>query len=194
MIVAPGKSSEQLFERIGAQDETALAELYDDLAPPLLGLILRILSSHDQAEEVLQSVFLRVWREARAGLSPAASVLAYMAQVARDAALRRLRASAPGHASSATANRSRLDSHWLPSPAQVTLMENRRELLSKLLRQLPVPQREVIDRVVFEGLTEQEIATFRTEPLGRAQDELRAGLGFLRQRLLTLVGTWTAGT
>ena len=176
---------------MGALDETALAELYDDLAPPLLGLILRILSSHDQAEEVLQSVFLRLWREARAGLLPATSALAYMAQMARDAALRRLRASAQGQTSS-TANRSRLDLHWLPSAAQATLMENRKELLSKLLRQLPAPQREVIDRVVFEGLTEQEIAAFRAEPLGRAQDELRAGLVFLRQRLLTLVGTWTA--
>ncbi len=191
--MATETSSEQIFERLAAQDETALAELYDDLAPPLLGLILRILDTREEAEEVLQSVFLKVWREAAGGLPFPASVTAYLTQMARDTAIRRCHASKPGAKPSAGADRLPLDLRWLPSSAQVTLTESRKELLYKLLRNLPEPQREVIDRVVFEGLTEQEIAIFRAAPLGRAQDELRAGLAFLRQRLLTLVGTWTAG-
>ncbi|MGH9453674.1 MAG: RNA polymerase sigma factor [Terriglobia bacterium] len=192
--MATETSAEQLYERIAAHDEAALAELYNSFAPHLLGLILRTFDSRDEAEEVLQSVFLKVWREARAGFPPYASVAAHLTQMTREAAVSHHRASAGRQESSRALDHLRFETRWLPSAAQVLLAENRRELLSKILRQLPAPQREVIERVVFEGLTEEEIATFRAAPLGRAQDELRAGLAFFRQRLLTLVGTWTAGT
>ncbi|MGH9433048.1 MAG: RNA polymerase sigma factor [Terriglobia bacterium] len=191
--MATETSAEQLFDRIAAHNETALSELYDEFAPRLLGLVLRTFDSRDEAEDVLQSVFLQVWHEARVGLPAQASASAHLTQMARDAAISRRRASVQRQAASAGARRIRLEARWLPSAALVALAENRMELLSKVLRQLPARQCEVIERVVFEGLTEEEIATFRAEPLGRAQDELRAGLVFLRQWILTLVGTWTAG-
>jgi RNA polymerase sigma-70 factor, ECF subfamily len=186
-------SAGRLFERIAARDETALAQLYDAFAPRLLGFLHRALESREEAEETLQTVFLRVWREARSRLPEQASVSAYLTQLAREAAVSHGRAAEERRTARAKRGRMRLEASWLPTAAQVALTDQRWELLSKVLRQLPAPQREVIERVVFNGSNEEEVAAFRAEPLGRAQDELRAGLAFLRQRLLTLVGTWTAG-
>jgi DNA-directed RNA polymerase specialized sigma24 family protein len=53
-------------------------------------------------------------------------------------------------------------------------------------------QRKVLDLSILEGYSEREMAQVLNEPLGRVRDETRASLGFARQRLQTLMGTWTA--
>jgi RNA polymerase sigma-70 factor (ECF subfamily) len=184
---------QNLMSRIAARDEDALAELYDDLAPRLLGLIRRILGSREEAEEVLQGVFLRVWNEESRQLPTPARTPCYLVQLARDMALQRLKPSIPGRGPAPDKNRGLPQVRWQPPPEIIPIVEERRAFLSKIFFQLPALQRDGIERVVFEGLSEKEVAVFHAEPLGRAQDELRAGLAFLRQRLLTLVGTWTAG-
>ena len=50
-----------LLERLRARDETALGELYDQLAPWVLGLARRILGDHGEAEDVTSDVFVQVW-------------------------------------------------------------------------------------------------------------------------------------
>ena len=81
---------------------------------------------------------------------------------------------------------------WLPSPQAIVRLEGRRELLKKVLNQLPKPQREALELAVFEGYTEEEIAAKLGEPLGKVKSGLRAGMRFLRHRLRAVTGTWAA--
>ena len=54
----------QLLKAIAAHDEAALAQLYDRYRVILFGLLMRILNNREEAEDVLQEVFLQVWRKA----------------------------------------------------------------------------------------------------------------------------------
>ena len=54
----------ELLKAIAARDEAALAQLYDRYRVILFGLLMRILNNREEAEDVLQEVFLQVWRKA----------------------------------------------------------------------------------------------------------------------------------
>jgi RNA polymerase sigma-70 factor (ECF subfamily) len=84
--------SEELLERIAAQDVAALGELYDRYAPRVYGLIKHMLSSDDVAEELLQDVFVRLWGESLSLSREGGSVVAWLVVTAREVAVERLRA------------------------------------------------------------------------------------------------------
>ncbi len=192
--MAQVSTAEELLARVRERDASALGELYDTYAPALLGLTVRILEDRHQAEEVLDEVFLRLWDEARLSGHEGSSVAARMMVMARSAAIDRLRAQrAPASAPSA---RPRFDplgipSAWLPTPEEVSALDDRRELLKKIIQQLPEAQRDALDRAAFGGYTEVELAEKLGEPLGRVRTELRAGMRFLRHRLRAVLGTWS---
>lgn len=85
-------SAEDLLARVARQDVTALSELYDRYAPRVFGLISRILQSRGAAEEILQSVFIRLWQEGPPLNEQGRSVAAWLVVTAREAAVDRLRA------------------------------------------------------------------------------------------------------
>ncbi len=85
-------SAEELLARVARQDVTALSELYDRYAPRVFGLISRILESRGAAEEILQSVFIRLWQEGPPLNDQGRSVAAWLVVTAREAAVDRLRA------------------------------------------------------------------------------------------------------
>lgn len=82
---------------------------------------------------------------------------------------------------------------WRVKAEEIRLLESRRDLLRRLMEHLPVEQRCLLDLVLFEGQTEEEIARATNEPMGRVRDQVRAAFAFVRQRVQTVMGTWTAG-
>ena len=81
---------------------------------------------------------------------------------------------------------------WVARPEYITKVESRRDLLKKVILQLPKAQRGILEMALFEGYTETEIARELNEPLGKVQSGLRAGMRFLRHRLRAVLGTWSA--
>src|SRR5208282_4494619 len=81
---------------------------------------------------------------------------------------------------------------WLPRTEEVELVDRRRDLLQKILLQLPKPQRELLEKLVFEGWRETEIAEKQGEPLAKVKSDVRAAMRFLRHRLRAVMGTWGA--
>jgi RNA polymerase sigma-70 factor (ECF subfamily) len=79
---------------------------------------------------------------------------------------------------------------WLPRSEEIARLEERRDLLRKVVNQLPKPQRHALELAVFEGHPEAEIAAKLGEPLGRVRAVLRAGMRFLRHRQRAVLGTW----
>lgn len=187
---------DELLARIADHDATAMVALFDQLAPLLRGMIQRMIQSPDEAEDVLESLFLRLWKPmGRQGQSKegpeGASLEAWLFITARrDAAERRRQGlRQPGLCVSVEDD---LASPWLPKSREIDLLSSRLDMVGRALAQLPKAQRQILDLVLYEGLTEVEIAAALKEPPGKVRDHVRAALSFVRQRLHTLMGTWTA--
>ena len=82
---------EDLLNRLAQHDVAAFGELYDRYAPRVYGLIAHILPSRQEAEEVLQEVFLRLWSAGQSLSQEGGSVVAWLVVSARAAAVDRLR-------------------------------------------------------------------------------------------------------
>lgn len=81
---------------------------------------------------------------------------------------------------------------WIPWPEEVAQVEERLELLQKVINQLPKRQREALDLSVFGGYSEEEIARELDEPLGKVRTALCAAVTYLRHRRRAVMGTWAA--
>lgn len=186
-------TNDVLLAQVAEHDEGALGELYDRLAPVILGLLVRILPDRAMAEEVLQEVFLRLWVDARRWSREQASVPAALVLVARCRAVERLRAARNNAARVPRKDEAGLKFHtWLPRQEEISLLDGRRDLFKKVINQLPKPQRDMLEWAVFEGYTETELAEKLGEPLAKVRSGLLAGVGFVRHRLAAVMRTWAA--
>ena len=172
-----------LIARIERRDAAALGELFDLYGPRLNGVAARILGDTSEAEDVLQEVFVYVWRAAATFDGRRGSVLAWLLVATRSRAIDRLRASRSG-----TRGRLRpLDG--APEAASSEDIESGvagREwetLCRSVLRELPEDQRRALELAYFEGLTQQEIAERTRTPLGTVKTRVRLGLMKLRERI-----------
>jgi RNA polymerase sigma-70 factor (ECF subfamily) len=165
-----------LLQRMTARDQRALAELYDRHARLLFGLILRILRSRDDAEEVLQEVFVQAWTRTDTYNVSLGSPAGWLIGIARNRAIDRLRNNAV---------RSRTAEQAPPPPAVETpearaAATERQRDVSRALASLPLEQRELIEHAYFEGLTQSELADRFKLPLGTVKTRVRTGLSTLR--------------
>jgi RNA polymerase sigma-70 factor, ECF subfamily len=178
-----GETDRALIARVEARDADALSALYDMYAARLLGLAARILGDTGEAEEVLQEVFLFVWRAA-ATFDPArGSVLAWLLVATRSRAIDRLRTRRPA----ARAGLIRVDRvPDKPDPRDVEADSATREwetLCRAAIAELPPEQRLALELAYFEGLTHQEISQKTSTPLGTVKTRVRLGLMKLKDRI-----------
>ena len=167
-----------LIRRLKARSEAALAELYDQLAPWVLGLAYRVLRDADEAEEVLSDVFVHVWtridqHDARRGpLTP------WVLSIARNRALDLLRRRERRWRKAERVELARSsdgeDVSPEPAPAEASVpgWPVHREVHAALAA-LPEEQRRVVRLAYFEGLTHSEIARRTGDPLGTVKTRLR---------------------
>jgi RNA polymerase sigma-70 factor (ECF subfamily) len=172
-----------LVSRIEGRDADALAALYDRHASRLMGLAHRILGDTGEAEEVLQEVFLYVWRSAASFDATRGTVLAWLLVVARSRAIDRVR-SRP--LSSRGARRDLEEISNKPGSQDVEADSVSRQwesLCRSAIADLPADQRRVLELAYYGGLTHQEIADETATPLGTVKTRVRLGLMKLRERI-----------
>jgi RNA polymerase sigma factor (sigma-70 family) len=80
-----------LLKATSLGDRAAFRRLYDATAPKLFGIVLRITSNRSVAEEVLQETYIRVWQNAERYMPEAGQPFAWLAAIARNRAIDRLR-------------------------------------------------------------------------------------------------------
>jgi RNA polymerase sigma-70 factor, ECF subfamily len=188
-----GAEPEALLAQAAAGNCAAFAEVYDRFAPHVLGIIERILANADASEQVLEEVFLRLWKEASKVVRAKVSVAAWLVLTARTLAVNRLRqrSRTPSpDAQSRVAGFHNDSLTWIPDARAIGRLEERRVLLRKVLGQLPRPQLKSLELVVFAGRAEPELAAELGEPLARVKNELRAAARFLKHRRRAVVGSW----
>ena len=179
----------ELLRAVARGDESAFARVYDRYSPILLGLLLRILRSRAEAEDVLQEVCLQVWQQARSFDPSRGRPFTWLVTLARSRAIDRLRAV---DSRERAAQRSAEDAPPAPPAAgwadEEALRAERAEAVRNALGELPEEQRQVLLLAYLEGMSQSEIAAAKNQPLGTVKTRTRAGLKRLSEALRARLG------
>jgi RNA polymerase sigma-70 factor, ECF subfamily len=176
-------ADEELIELVRGGDTRAFERIYDRHARAAYSLAYRILGSQANAQDVVQEVFVSVWRLSAGYTRARGSVRTWILAIVHNRAIDALRrAAVPGRAvveeTGAGAEREGPDR----TEALVERREEARELRSALSG-LPGEQRRVIELAYFGGFTLSEIAELLTLPLGTVKGRMRLGLEKMRSAL-----------
>jgi RNA polymerase sigma-70 factor, ECF subfamily len=168
-----------LERRLKSGDERALGELFDVVAPWVLGLAFRILHDEDEAEEVMSDVFLQMWRHIGQHDAQRAPLVPWILSIARNRSLDVLRRRRrwwrkAAHLEQARAAEANVGPAPLVAPheAAVPGWPLHREVHAALAA-LPEEQQRVVLLSYFEGLSHREIARRLHQPLGTVKTRLR---------------------
>jgi RNA polymerase sigma-70 factor (ECF subfamily) len=177
----------RLLARLRARDEAALAELYDQLAPWLLGLAFRILGDEDEAEEVVSDAFVHVWTRIGQHDPRRGPLVPWVLSIARHRALDALRRRRRHEGRAARWGVARtLDDDTTGDPtaheAAIPGWPVHRAV-REALAALPEEQRAVVELAYFDGLSHREIAARTATPLGTVKTRMRLA----QRRLATLL-------
>lgn len=175
-----------VIEEVAAQDQQALAKLYDATRSLVYGLVLRILADHSVAEEVLIDVYMQAWRQASRYREERGSPIAWLTTIARSRALDRLRSSTQEQRRSQPLEFLDKQAVSGSSPDTVLALETR-AFVKRALDALSPEQQEVIELAYYGGLSQSEIALKLNQPLGTVKTRTRLGMVKLREQLGPLV-------
>ena len=164
-----------LVARLRAGDQSAMADLYDRYSGVVYGVALRVLANATAAEDVVQEVFLQLWRNPQTFDAERGRLAPWLAVIARNRAIDHLR-KRPAEA----------DIDELPISTGVDLESDAAQKFAVdkvrgVLSSLPQDQRKALEMAFFEGMTHTEIAGKTGEPLGTIKTRIRTGLLALRK-------------
>lgn len=168
--------------RVAQGDRRAFAAVYERTSAKLFGVCLRILGNRSEAEDALQDAYVNVWRNAASFDASRASPISWLAALARNKAIDRLRSrvSRPqetiGDAVMAIAD---------PAPSALALVGEAQEAerLAGCIGELEERHGAAIRSAFFGGLTYGELATQEAVPLGTMKSWIRRGLQRLKDCL-----------
>jgi RNA polymerase sigma-70 factor (ECF subfamily) len=164
-----------LATAIRSGDQAAMGALYDRFSSIVYAVALRVLQDTGAAEDVLQEIFMQLWRNPGAFDASRGNMAAWLAVIARHRAIDALRRRRPENDIADVVVSVEPD---LASDA------DRSRAMDKVrgaLQAMPSPQRSALEMAYFEGLTHVEIAEKTGEPLGTIKTRIRAGLVSLRK-------------
>jgi RNA polymerase sigma-70 factor (ECF subfamily) len=164
-----------LLTRLGQHDEKAMEDIFRRYSGPVYSVALRVLHDTGQAEDVLQEVFLQLWRNPDAFVQNRGSLGAWLVVVARNRSIDLLRRRKPSDS---------VEDVILASPVNVASEAERNIMMEKVRRviaDLPAEQRKSLELAYFEGLSHSEIALRTGDPLGTVKTRIRQALIGLRK-------------
>lgn len=164
--------------RVADGDQRAFESLYRASASRLLGICIRVLHDRDEAEDALQDVYVRIWRKA-AQFDPArAAATTWLATIARNTAIDRLRARPQHQLAPVELIEAMPDGG--DTPLESTERAGDRSRLETCFDTLEPRRRRLIRAAFFDGATYEELAQRAGSPLGSVKSWIRRGLLQLR--------------
>jgi RNA polymerase sigma-70 factor (ECF subfamily) len=170
-----GQEDSSLLTLVQTGDEQAMASLYDRYSRLVYSVALRVLRDPPAAEDVLQEVFMQIWRNPDSFTAARGSLGGWLAIVSRNRSIDTLRRKRP------TTN---VEDVVLASPynlANEAESNSLMELARSVIHKLPTEQRKTLEMAFFDGLTHSEIAEMTGDPLGTVKTRIRSGLLTLRK-------------
>ncbi|TAK71997.1 MAG: sigma-70 family RNA polymerase sigma factor [Dehalococcoidia bacterium] len=183
-----GPEDELLVARLRGRDLGAFEALYDRYADLVFSVALRVVGDRHVAEDVMQDVYLQLWRRPEQFDAARGSFRTWLLSIARNrsiderrAVTRRLRHAAPV---SRTGEEEAIeDSDRRGDPAAASVFADEQAAVKAALATIPDEQRIAIELGYFGGLTQQEIAVRLNQPLGTVKTRIRLGMQKLRVAL-----------
>lgn len=173
---------DKLLKDIALGNRQAFEKLYRDSSPQLFAICLRIVSQRSEAEDVLQEVFATVWRKAAQLNVERAGAMSWLAMIARNKAIDRLR-SQPQARKFEPLELADEIADPIASPQRDAQAAGERDRLDECMKRLDDRRRSLIRAAFFDGSTYEELAARVGSPLGTVKSWIRRGLLQLRECL-----------
>ncbi len=171
-----------LMRRVAANDEKAVADLYDRFGSLVYRMAFQSMPTRAEAEDAVQEVFVRLWRTAERYDPDRAALVTWVMLITRRHLVDKLRRSrARVKASSLDAAPAPLAASQAPAPSE-SERDERLSLLLKRIDTLPELQRTVVTRAYLRGQTLRQIGEDLNTPLGTIKSALSRALVRLRER------------
>ncbi len=170
-----GLNDGALISAIRSGNQDAMAQLYDRYSSVVYAVALRVLGETSAAEDVLQEIFMQLWRNPGAFDAGRGNLAPWLAVIARNRAVDTLRRRRPQTEMTETVAS--------VEPDMAGDADRRRtvEKVWAVLKEMPAPQRNALEMAYFEGYSHSEISEKTGEPLGTIKTRIRTGLILLRQ-------------
>jgi RNA polymerase sigma-70 factor, ECF subfamily len=182
---APADPLRLLIQLVGRGDQSAFGELYDAVMPLVHGVVLKVVRDPSQTEEVVQEVFVELWRIAPRFDAGRGSVTSWVATIAHRRAVDRVRSE------QSTRNRMERELQKI-EPARDVVAEEvvdvdhtdfERRRVRRALDRLTAMQRQAVELAYFGGYTYREVAVLLDVPEGTIKTRIRDGMIRLRDEL-----------
>jgi len=164
-----------LLEQVRRGDESAMASLYDRYSNVVYSVALRVLRDPASAEDVLQEIFMQIWRHPESFVASRGSLGGWLAVVSRNRSIDALRRRRPTES---------VDEIVLASNYNLADEAERDGMMEKargVIHDLPPEQRKTLEMAFFDGLAHSEIAEMTGDPLGTVKTRIRSALMTLRK-------------
>ena len=175
MPPTPTEDDSSLLASVQQGDQPAMASLFDRYSKLVYSVALRVLRDPAAAEDVLQEVFMQIWRNPDSFTAARGSLGGWLATVSRNRSIDTLRRKRPT-----------VDVDDVPLASSFNLADEaeRNSLMERargVMHQLPTEQRKTLEMAFFDGLTHSEIAEMTGDPLGTVKTRIRSALLTLRK-------------
>ena len=185
----------RLLARAGLGDRAAFATLYAQTSSHLLGVVLRINRDRAQAEDILQEVFVNVWRAAQSFDAAQSQPLTWLTSIARNRAidsLRRTQTQPQLQTSFPNPDNEDADVYDTvaddaPGPLDLLSRASDARALGGCMQTLSAQQRQSVALAFFDGLSHAEIAAHMRQPMGTVKSWVRRALLALKSCLESAV-------
>jgi RNA polymerase sigma-70 factor (ECF subfamily) len=167
----------ELIAQVARGDQAAMSQVYDRYSSIVYSVALRVLGDTGRAEDVMQEVFLSLWRNPASYQAARGTLAAWLAVIARNRAIDQIRR-----------RRDTEDVEDIPLAVHHNLEDEaaRNQLIGRVRRSLatmPEEQRSALELAYFKGMTHSEIAASTQQPLGTVKTRIRSALQALRRSL-----------
>jgi RNA polymerase sigma-70 factor (ECF subfamily) len=164
-----------LLGKVQRGDELAMAALYDRYSKIVYSVALRVLRDPAAAEDVLQEIFMQMWRSPTKFVATRGTLCGWLAVVTRNRSIDKLRRKRPSE---------QVEEMNLASPCNLGDEAERNIMMERargVILQLPTEQRKTLEMAFFDGLTHSEIAEMTGDPLGTVKTRIRSAILTLRK-------------
>jgi len=169
-------SETELIEKLKNQDTEAFSLLYDNYSSALYGIINTIVKDDEVAQDILQDVFMKIWKGVALYKREKGTLFTWMLNIARNTSIDNLRSKNKKYEIRNIEN----DVYTVDKNHNTTLNTDTLGV-KQAVSKLKLEHKEMIDLVYFGGYTQDEIAKEMNMPLGTVKTRVRAALIELRK-------------
>lgn len=186
-VVNEKSTDSELLKAIQAQQVKALDLLYDRYGRLVYSSAIQILNNVEEAEEVTQETFLRLWQRSEIYQPNRGSLSGFLITLTRSRAIDRVRSRKSSQQKlQRIQNFSDCVLNYNP-PLEFVTVQERSNLVREALKQLSPADRQILETAYYEGLSQSEIAKRDGIPLGTVKSRARQALKKLRTALNHLI-------